>query len=233
MSYTYTTYKTALAEMMVIEESNAEFVAILPSIIQDAEQRIYRELDLLATVVRDSSANLTANSRNFTLPQSLGRFVTVTGINVLTPVGTGVSNGTRNALVQASLDYMDFTWNTNTAASATTVPVNWAMVTDQTIVLGPPPGDVFNAEVVGTIRPTPLSESNTETYLSLYLPDLFLDASMVFASGYMRNFGSQADDPKMAASWEQQYQLHKASANAEEIRKRYGEWAARPGTPPA
>lgn len=233
MSYTYATYKTALAEMMVTEEDNADFVAILPSIIDYGEQRLYRELDLLATVVRDSSANLTANTRNFTLPESLGRFVTVTGVNVVTPVGTGVSNGTRKALVQASLDYMDFVWNTNTAASATTIPTNWAMVTDQEIVLGPPPGDVFNVEIVGTIRPTPLSDSNTTTYLSQYLPDLFLAGSMVFASGYMRNFGSQADDPKMSASWEQQYQTLKSSANAEEIRKRYGEWASRPGTAPA
>ena len=44
---------------------------------------------------------------------------------------------------------------------------------------------------------------------------------MVFASGYQKNFGSQSDDPKMAMSWEDQYQKLMASANAEELRKKW------------
>jgi hypothetical protein len=222
MALTYSQYVTELSKLCVIPESDTDFTSNLPSAINYAEERCYRELNLLATVVRDSSANVTANTRNFTLPSSLGRFVVVNGINVITPVGTEVSDGTRNALMEATRDFIDFTWPSNTAAAATTVPQYFAMITDQTVIFGPPPGAAFNAEVVGTIRPEALSDSNTSTYLSAYLPDLFLMASMVFMSGYMRNFGSQADDPKMAASWEQQYQTAFASANTEETRKRFG-----------
>jgi hypothetical protein len=222
MALTYAQYVTELATLTVIPEDDADFVSNLPTCINYAEERCYRELNLLATIVRDSSANASANNRNFTLPSSLGRFVVVNGINIVSPVGGTVSDGTRNALMQTSRDYIDFTWPSNTAASATTLPGYFAMITDQTVIFGPPPGNTFNVEVVGTIRPTPLSVSNTTTFLSSYLPDLFLMASMVFMAGYMRNFGSQSDDPRMAVSWEDQYKIAFASANTEEARKRFG-----------
>lgn len=221
MAYNYTTYSAALAEMMVTSVTDTDFVAIEPSIIDAAEQRMYRELDILNTVVRDSSANLSANSRNFTLPQAQGRFVVVNGINVVTPISTTVSTGTRNPVVPVSRDLMDAFWPTNSAASSTTIPAFFAMITDQEVIFGPPPGDTFNVEIIGTIRPTPLSADNETTYLSLYLPDAFLACSMIFASGFQKNFGAQADDPKMAASWESQYQTLMASANVEEQRKRF------------
>lgn len=235
MSYTYATYQTALAELMVTATSAADFVAILPSIIDYAEQRCYRDLDLLSTVVRDSSTNLTANARAFTLPTSLGRFVVINGVNVVTPVATTTANGTRNPLVPTSRDVLDLLWPSEAAASASTVPTLFAMITDQQIIVGPPPGAAFNVEIIGTIRPTALSASNTTTSLSTYLPDLFLAASMIFASGYQKNFGGQSDDPKMSASWEQQYGTLLASANAEEFRKRFqsSAWTSQTAPPAA
>lgn len=216
--YTYTTFVAALAVETAIPTTDPNFVAILPSAIDYAEGRIYRELDLLSTVVRDTSATLTANSRDFTLPSSLGRFVVTNGINVFTPAGTTTL---RNPLVPVSLDYINVAWPTETAASVSTVPACYAMVTDQAIVVGPPPGAAFTVEVIGTIRPTPLSAANPTTWLSQYLPDLLFAAAMVFMAGYMRNFGAQADDPKMAQSWEAQYQTLKSSAAVEEFRKKY------------
>lgn len=204
-----------------VTDSDTQFMDYVPNIIDLGEQRCYRELDLLATVVRDSSSTVTANSRDFTLPQSIGRFVVVNGINIVTPSGATVANGTRNRITQIDLDTLDWIWNTNTAASSTTIPEYFAMVTDQTCAFGPPPGSAFTAEVVGTIRPTPLSPTNTTTYLSLYLPDLFFAACMVASAGYQRDYGSQADDPKLAQSWESQYQQFFASANVEEQRKKF------------
>lgn len=218
MAYTYSTYVTALSTETIIDATDENFVAILPTIINQAEQRCYRETDLLSTVVRDSTATLTANSRDFTLPSGSGRFVTTQGFNVYTPVGLTT---TRNPVVVATRDYIDMVWPSDTAASATTIPTHFAMITDQTVIFGPPPGDAFIVEVIGTIRPEALSSSNTETFLSLYLPDLFFAASMVAMSAYMRNFGAQSDDPKMAQSWENQYQIARQSAMVEELRKKW------------
>ncbi len=84
MSYNYTSFVTALGIEAVQLTSDSNWSGIQATIIDDAEQRIYRDLDLISTIVRDTSGFLTANSRNFTLPQSLGRFVTVKGINFFT-----------------------------------------------------------------------------------------------------------------------------------------------------
>ena len=230
MALTYAQWVAELANLCVIDASDTNFVANLPSTIDDAEQRIYRDLDLLNTVVR-ATGTLSVGTRTFTLPQNLGRFVVTNGFNVITPVATTVpDNGTRNQLVPCSRDVLDMLWPSTTGAG---VPALYAMITDQEIIVGPAPGAAYTCEVIGTIRPTPLSASNTTTYLSLYLPDLFLSASMVFMSAYMRNFGAQADDPKMAVSWESHYQTELASANVEEQRRRYasGQWGSLSPTP--
>ena len=64
MSLTYATFVSSLANMLVIPATDTNYLAVIPNVIDDAEQRIYRELDLLATIVRDSSGTLTANSRS-------------------------------------------------------------------------------------------------------------------------------------------------------------------------
>lgn len=221
MSYTYSTWKSALAQLGVYSESNADFVAILPSVIDYAEDRIYRELDLLSTRVRDSSSNLSANSRNFTLPTSQGVFRTVESINVITPVGATTSNGTRNQLTRVQKRVIDYLYPSEVASAATAFPSAFAMVSNTLVIMGPAPGAAFNVEVIGTIQPNALSASNTTTYLTTYLPDLFMAASMVFLSGFQKNFGSQADTPQQAVSWEAQYQTLLQSAMAQNQRAQF------------
>jgi hypothetical protein len=218
MSYNYTQFVTTLSTMLVVPSTDPNFLAVLPNIIDDGEQRCYRELDLLSTVVRDSSAALTANSRSFTLPNDLGQFVVTNGFNVYTPVGTTT---TRNQLVPTTRDYLDAVWGNEASASTPSIPNRYAMITDQQIIVGPPPDAAYTIEVIGTIRPTPLSATNATTVLTLYLPDLFLSACLVFSSGYLKNYGAASDDPKMAMSWEAHYQEELKSANVEEIRKKY------------
>lgn len=223
MALTYTTLGNTLVAMMAGSASDANYLTILPSLIDYAEQRCYRELDLLSTVVRDTSGVTTANDRNFTLPTASGRFVTVIGINLF-------SGGVRVVQLRpVSLEFLDAAWPAEAAAAASTRPQYFAMETDQTVVLGPPPGSALTVEVIGTIRPDPLTSDNPETFLTLYLPDLFLAACMVFAAGYQRNFGSQADDPKMAVSWEGQFKTLLASADVESARRRFASvsWTSR------
>lgn len=226
MTYTYTTFVQSLSNELVIDQTDEDFIEILPTIIDYAEQRIYRELDILNTVTRDASAKLTVGTRNFTLPQSNGRFVVVNGINVVTPsTQTNPDNGTRNPLLPVSRDVLDLIWPSGSGAS---LPTQFAMITDQQIIVGPSPDATYTVEVVGTIRPTPLSASNTSTYLTMYLPDLFFAAAMISGTGYQKNFGAQSDNPEQAVSWEGQYEKLVQSANLEEQRKRFaaGGWGS-------
>lgn len=230
MSMTYLTWQNAVANLAATDLSDDNFRAIIPAMIDYAEQRIYRDLNLVATRVVDTSKSLTPNYREFDLPTDVGTFVTVTGINVITPAGADITSHTntgvvakRNALASMTRNLVDYIAQSEIASSSDQVPYAYYMRDANTIIVGPSPGSVYQVEVVGTIRPTPLSSSNPTTYLTTYLPDLFLAASMVFLSGYMRNFGSQADDPKMSVSWESQYNTLLASANAEEERRRYSQ----------
>lgn len=215
MALTYATFKTTLANMAVMDsEDNPEFVEILPRAIEYAENRIYRELDLLNAVVR-TNGTLSSGNRDFTLPTDNGRFVTVDAINAIV-------SSSRTPLVQTSREVIDNLWPSSSAPSASSVPAYYAMVTDEAVIVGPPAGATTTLEVVGKIRPAALSEANTTTFLSSYLPDLFLSASMVFIAGWTKNFGSQSDNPAQAMSWEQTYKTQLASANAEELRKKFG-----------
>lgn len=226
MSYTYTSWAAALATELVIDPADPNFLAILPSAIDYGEERLYADMDFLSTVTRDSAA-LTSGNRNFTLPQTTGRFVVTNGFNVITPAGTTDPDaGTRVQMVPTSRDYLDAVGGD---PSYTGVPVNFAMITDQTLIVGPAwPDAAYTLEVIGTIRPTPLSVSNPTTYLTLYTPALWFAATMIFMTGYQQNFGAQSDNPQMAVSWEGQYKTLFEGINVEEQRKRYaaGAWAS-------
>ncbi len=219
MSLTYSTWVTSIANLMAIPSSDGNLATVLPNIIDDAEQRLYRELDLLNTVTRDSSRAFTTSTRTFNLPSTLGTFVVVDQMNVITPSGTSNPElGTRNSLLPTSREMLDTLW---ASSSGSTVPTYFAMVSQSTVIVGPWPDQAYQVEVVGTIRPPALSSSVTTTLLSVYFPDVFLSASMVFAAGYMKNFGVMADDPKAGVSWESHTQTLMASAQVEEQRKKF------------
>lgn len=223
--YTYDSYVTALKTMLVSADVDDAFDAILPSIIDYAEQRIYRELNLISTVYTDNTTVTTVSgTRDVVLPQT---FVSVTNINLLTPAGALPGAGVRVPLTPVSRDALDNLWPD---PGATDEPQMFCMVTQWSILLGPTPNDTYRMEIVGTYRPDPLSSTNTTTFISAHLPDLFLAASMVFGAGYQRDFGAQTNDPQMGTAWEQQYQLLKASADTEEVRKRFAasSWSSQP-----
>lgn len=221
MALTYTTFVSSLANMITVPLSDPNFIQAVPNIIDDAEQRLYRELDLLSTMVTATGA-LTAGSRRFTLPTTVpnGNFVVVEEMNVITPAGTtNPELGKRNPLLPVSKEFLDVTYPSGVGAG---VPGYCAPVSQQEWILGAWPDAAYTVEVVGTIRPAPLSEANPVTFLSQYLPDVFLAAALVFSAGYQQNFSSMGDNPQQAVSWESHVQPLIASAKIEEIRKKFG-----------
>ena len=212
MSLTWSTWKTAIANLTVVSETS--LTDMYPLAIDYAEGRCYRDLDLIDTIVRDATSSTVANTRTFTLPTPSGSgsyYTIVDSINI-------IRSNSRTPVLPTTQEYIDFIWPTATAAAATTVPTSYAMVTDGTLIWGPPPGDAFTVEVVGKTRPVALSSTTTTTILTTYYAELFTAASMVFAAGWLKNFGQQADDPKMAMSWEQIYQNLLRSAVSDDDR---------------
>lgn len=230
---TYTTFINSIANLMPTTATDSSFLTMVPNMIDDAEQRLYRELDLENTVTRDSSAAFSTSTRTFNLPSSIGTFVVTEQINVITPAGTtDPESGTRNPLVPAAKEMLDFLWPSSTGS---TIPTYWAPITQNRIIVGPWPDAAYQVEVVGTVRPDALSTSNATTLLSTYFPDLMIAAGMVFASGYMKNYGMQVDDPRQGVSWESHLQELLKSAQTEEQRKKFNMagWSEKQPSPSA
>lgn len=237
----YSTLLSDVASTIVVDANNAPFLAIFPEWVLSAEGRIVRELNLVAANVRDSSASCTPGSRNFNLPTSLGVFQIVTDINVITPASTAPESGTRVRLTPASLAVLDWTYPSSTGS---TVPTQWAYVTQDTyispaqsqIVFAPWPDAAYRCEVVGVIQPPGLTSTNTTTWLSVNLYDVLFKAVMIEASGWMQNYSAAgADNPGMSANWKSAYTEAVSSATTWQARARFasGSWTAQPIEPTA
>lgn len=249
--YTFSEWISAIAVLLEYDNTitnpaaaapstSSAFNTIYPRAIEYAEQRIYRELDLLMTRVTDFAVAMPA-TRLFTLPTNTGIFV------VLEQVSISVGLIKQPPLLPVSKDALDAIWPNDLnflyladdqgnyittdlgqliqlgpdPSNPVSVPALWAQVDQKTILLGPAPDQGYVVTCFGTQRPTPLSSTNPVTILTQFLPDLFLAATMIFFTGYQRDFGAQSDDPKMAQSWESQYQALMKSAAVEEARKKW------------
>lgn len=213
----YATFKSTIAKLAVDDETDAEFLAMFPRATEYGELRIARDLDLLSTVGTSTSVTTTINNPLVTFTR--GDFVTLQGVNVITPsTATTVLTGARNPLQPVSKDFLYFAHGSSANAG---VPKYYAMIDDHSFMLGPWPSAAYTLEIVGTVRQTPLSADNTTTFISTYLPDLLTMAAMIYVSGWQRNYGKQADDPQQAMSYEGQYQALLKSAAVEEARRKF------------
>lgn len=214
MAMNYDIFVATIANLSALDPASPEFVQIMPQVIAYAEDRIYRELDILNGVSVNTSRTLVPQDRSFTLPPApYGNYLTVQGINLL--YGTDLQ---RRQLQPVSMSFLNAVWGSVTNSS---IPEYFSMVTQNTMIVGPWPDAAYIVEVIGTYQPAPMSDTNKETFLTQYLPDLLLAAGMVFFSGYMRDFGAQTDNPQQAQSWESQYQTLFKSANMLELRKKW------------
>ena len=230
---TYSTYTQQIATMAVVPQSDANFQIILPMAISYAELRIQRDLDFLSSQIYDNTNYSTSSITNIlTIPTSA--FITLQTIQV-------TANGKTLPLTPVAKEYIQNVYNSTASAG---VPTLFAVYggdsattgnTSQYILLGPYPDNAYPLTLTGTIHSASLSGTNTTTFISTYLPDLFIMASMIYISAYQRNFGKQSDDPQMAQSYESQYQALIKGATVEEYRKKFqsSAWGSQSPSPVA
>lgn len=212
----------ALAELYgdSAEQDDPDFLAILPATIQSAENRILRDLDLLSTRVQDDTGKLTQNRKLFVLPSGIGTFIVLEQLRVLAPPTPGAPPAYGPPLLPTSKDAIDALWLGDSAPSSPSIPNMWAPIDQATVVVGPPPDQDYGMSTFGTQRPKPLSAQNPVTFISTQLPDLFLAAEMIFLSSHQRNWSARSDDPQTSASWLNEYNILRAPALVEEVRKK-------------
>lgn len=244
IALTYNGYVTQIATMAVmttqevsgvVSGADSYFNAILPQALNYAELRIQRDLDLLPSLT-SNSYSLTAS--NNILQISVNDFVTVQ---------TLFSNGT--PLLAVSREYLQNVYGTNTITGA---PIFFSMVggdqatggnTYNNIMVGPFPDQNYAISVYGTMRLPSLINYATNgpadtgtTFISAHLPDLLIQASMIYISQFQRNFGLvMGNDPQMPGAYEAQYEQLLKGAMTEEARKKFSsvEWTAYSPSPTA
>jgi hypothetical protein len=216
--YGTSSYITQISDMAVVEPTNTVFLEILPQMITYAENRIYRDIDLLSTQV---PRNYTCTIGNNILSVPTGDFIIVQTVAVNT---TGT---TYRPLLPVTKEYIR---NVFDDPSVTGVPIIFAMYggdlttygqTSNNIELAPTPASAYAVRVTGTVRPPSMSATNLTTFVGTYLPDLFIMASMIYISAYQRNFGRANDDPQMAVTYESQYNALLKGAVVEDARKKF------------
>lgn len=230
---TYNGYVTQIATMAVVgtqtvsgvvQGVDTAFNAIIPQMLNYAELRIQRDVDLLPSVTSNSYTFI-GGTNQLQIPTN--DFITVQTVSA--------SNaGNLYPLIPTTKEFLQ---NVYGSSSATGMPKYFAMVggdlatggtTYNNILFGPYADQAYTAAVTGTVRLPTLYQNATTvlantgtTFISTYLPDLLIMASMIYISAFQRNFGRQSDDPAMAQSYESQYQALLKSATTEEYRKKF------------
>lgn len=236
----YASWLQALTTILNVNDTFgvAAFNALVPRFIEWAELRLYRDadLDFLATRISDHSQTTKPAVRSVAIPS---KFIVIEQVTLITPANVAPADGTRVPLLRASRPYCDLIWPTESktkapapfetywclpsmyeaAGSGATADEKVAL--PSSILIAPTVDGEYLVEYFGTYRPPSLSKDNSTTFLTQYLPDLFLAASVVVAAGYQRDFGADGNqqDPSLASYWEREYQAAKMGAAVEEARR--------------
>lgn len=225
MSINYTTYVSEIATLTLITSAilvggDNNFQGILPAGIDYAEGRLYRELDLPVVSVVDTSVICSSGVRTVAISTVSGEPLIIEALNILTSAGAPSSAATRVQLTPTSRAIVDAVYP-SALSSQCGQPEYYARISNQTLLLGPAPDQPYGIEMQATIRPSPLSASNSSTWLTQNVPELMIAATMIFMSGHMRDFGAQSDNPQMAQSWESQYQNLIKSMDVDAMRMKF------------
>jgi hypothetical protein len=222
----YSDFTAALAAALVIDTTtDTNFNLYLPRIIEQAELRCYRDLDLLA-MRKSGTITLAVGAYTASTPSDwiIGRRVWMTP-----------SGGTKRiALERREEEYLLEYWPDPTQTNTAYPPRYWTEQTAGNLLFSPTADQSYGLQLLYTYHPAPLSGSNATTVLSTVFPDLFFAAAMYFGAGYQKNFGAQADDPRAAVSWDATYQKLLAGAMREESRRKAeGYFDPTPTAPPS
>ena len=224
--------------MAVVSPTDPNFLIALPQIITYSENRLCRDVDFLSTKSAQTFL-MTAGQRSLSLAGTTPYpFVVTEQFNIITPSTSTNPNdvaATRNPCLPTTKEFLDQVYGSAAVANQG-LPIYVAPFTDNTFYFGPPPDAAYTVEVVGTVRPASLSASNLTTFISLFLPDIFIMASLIYVSAYQRNWsGASSNDPQMGPTYETAYGELLKSAVVEEARKKYSAsaWSSMQPTPVA
>ena len=186
MSFTYATLKTAIQNYC--ETAETTFVATLPTFIQEAEERILKNVEM--PVFR----------RNQTGTIASGNIYLQTPDDFLSPYSLAVSSN--DAYSYLLFKHVSFIRDYSPNPATTGVPKYYALFDDDSFIMAPASNGTYTVELHYKYRPASLSagaDSGT-TWLSTNAPDALLYGSLVEAATFLKT-------PEEIALYQQRFDM--------------------------
>jgi len=170
-------------------DSNVLTTTILNDIIEHAESRIFRNVDL-DVFKKYKTANLTIGDPFVAMPGATPQlFAFVRYIQIFD------TNNIRVTLEKKDTSFInEFVPNRTTTGT----PKYYANWDNDTLLLAPSPDATYTVELAYNAQPTGLSSSTTTTWISNNAPEMLLYACLVEAFKFLKN-------PQMVQMYEQYY----------------------------
>jgi len=199
MSFTYATLKSTVQDYC--ETSESTFVNDLPTFIQEAEERILKNVEL-PVFRKNVTGTATASNTYLSTPSDF-----------LAPYSLAVSSsGSYSYLLFKHVSFIrDYTPNPTT----TGLPKYYALFDDTTFLLGPTPDSNYTFELHYKYRPASLTagaESGT-TWLSDNAPDALLYGTLTEAATFLKT-------PEEIGNYQQRFDM--ALAALKKLGEGYG-----------
>jgi len=193
---TYPLLVTAITDMA--EDDSAEFLAFIPTAINMAEDRLFRELDINFSKEADPVLTCTPSNPVVTKP---------TDLRITTSISVVVS-GERIPLVKRADDFLSDYWPND---SVTDIPKYYADRDILTWRLAPTPSSNYQLQVMYDYKPEYLTPVNTTNIFVDRYPDMMFYATMVNICEYMK-------DTERKQEWDARFQDAVRTVNEEGIR---------------
>lgn len=154
-------------------DSNVFTSSVIDTFIMLAENRMLRDIDL-DVFKKEATATMTSGARFLAAPTDIlvHRYMMITD-----------SNGDQIMLDYRDNSFMKEYWPDYTD---TAQPKYYSTWDDATFYLAPTPDDSYTVQLGYIYRPTQLSSSNTETWISKNAPEALLYACLVQAHSYTK-----------------------------------------------
>ena len=180
---TYADLRTAIQDYA--NNTGTSFVASIPTFVKQAEQRIYR------------SVNLPVNRKNVAGLMTDGNKYLAVPTDFLLPLSLSLTSSS-NQVFLLNKD-ANFIRSTYPNASTEGVPKYYGMFTDDTFILGPTPNANFVTELHYYYQPASIVDSST-SWLGTNADTVLLYGSLVEAYTYMKG------DADIMQLYQQRYQ---------------------------
>ena len=204
---TFTTLQTNL--VAYLERGNSldtTVAALLPTLINQAERRISRELKVLGFVQSVQSSMATGQ---WTIAKP-DRWRQTISINFGNGIGsTGIANTLWNPIYPRSLEYVR---SYNQDVTLLSPPKFYADYTYQNWAIAPTPDQAYPFEVVYYEMPPLLDATNQTNWITQYAPELLTYASLLECEPFLKN------DERIPV-WQAMFDRTKAALNQEDQNK--------------